>query len=231
MEIYKKIKNISAWTIIAIALVFLHLIPQIADAGSSFTFSLFQQLVGTGIVPTSPSQSYATQLNTPAVNAASTTGSLTGGSLNIRVVATTAFGTSSPSNEVATTTSVNEGLQLTWPTVPGANAYAIYIGTSTPGSEQAYFEATSTAGVVNSYYSLTSTSTPTYNALALSGAGFYSAFGSASSTIITSGLIQTVSTATTTPCTTALNGSIFYSSSNSHLWLCTGGGPTWKLII
>jgi hypothetical protein len=55
--------------------------------------------------------------------------------------------------------------------------------------------------------------------------------GSGSSSIITSGFIQSTESATTSPCTTALNGATFYNTSNSHLWLCTGAGPTWKLII
>jgi hypothetical protein len=60
-----------------------------------------------------------------------------------------------PSLEYATTTSINENINVVWAPVPGATGYVIYFGTSTPGSEQAYFIATTTT-----QYSLNSTSSP-----------------------------------------------------------------------
>ena len=193
---------------------------SIASAATSFTYQTFQKLIGgNNVVPVSPSYSYATQLQQPVASIASTTGSLSGGPLVIKVVADTPFGTSSPSLEISTTTSKTEALQITWPAVPGASGYAIYFGTSTPNSEKAYFVATSTNGAVNTVYTLTSTSSPNYDLLPHISTGFYSQIGSASSSVATAGNILTQSAATTTPCTTALNGSIFYNTANAHLWL------------
>jgi hypothetical protein len=205
----------------------------IASAATSFTYQTFQKLIGTNnVVPISPSYSYATQLQQPSVTAASSTpgGSLTGGRIVAEVVATTPFGTSSPSAEIATTTNPSTSLQLSWPTIPGATGYAVYFGTTTPGSEQAYLVATSTNGAVNTYYTLTSTTSPNYDVRPHINTGFYTQLGSASSSIATAGNIQTSAAATTTSCTAALNGSIFYNTANAHLWLCTGAGPTWALI-
>jgi hypothetical protein len=214
-------------SIIALAVA----IPFCTFAGSSFSYAVFQQLlVGNYIVPTVTSNAYATELQQPSVTStASTTGTLSGGKLYLEVVATTVTGTSSPSAEIATTTSVNENVNIVWSPIPGATGYAVYFGTSTPGSEQSYFAATSTAGVVNTQYSLTSTTSPTYNTPSLNGTGYYASIGSGTSSIAVSGQIQVTSNATTT-CSTALNGAIFYSTANSHLWLCTGSGPAWTVI-
>jgi hypothetical protein len=228
MEIFKRNKYVIQGFIGGMAGTLL-LSAGVALAASSFTYATFQKLIGgVYVTPVTTAYSYATQIQQPVVTStASTTGSLSGGSLVTEVVATTPTGTSTPSLEIATTTSVNEGLLLKWAPVPGATGYAVYIGTSTPGSEQSYFTATSTSGAANTQYTLTSTSSPTYSALAASGSGFYAAMGSASSSIMTSGLIQSSTNATTT-CTTALAGAMFYSTVNAHLWLCTSGA--WALI-
>ena len=224
METLKKIATLAA--------LFLFGLTSISFAfGSSFSYAAFQQLISNYIVPFTTSTGYATELQSPVITStASTTGTLSPGPLFIEIVATTQTGTSSQSNEYATTTSKNENINLYWPPVPGAQAYAIYFGTSTPGSEQAYFEATSTAGVVNTQYSLSSTSSPAYYTPAANGEGYYALIGSATTTITTQGLIQAISNATTTACSASVNVAIFYNTANSHLWLCTGSGPTWTVI-
>ena len=216
---------------VALGLLIVFSFSGVASAfGSSFSYATFQQLIGNYIVPFATSNGYATELQSPILTSlASTTGSLSKGQLYFEVVATTQNGTSSPSAEIATTTSKNENVNIYWTAVPGAQGYAVYFGTSTPGSEQAYFGATSTAGVPNTQYSFTSTSSPTFNVPAPSGAGYYALVGSATSTITTQGLIQATSNATTS-CNASLNGAIFYNTANSHLWLCTGAGPTWTVI-
>lgn len=199
------------------------------DAASSFTYGVVLQLIGNNIQPTQTSQSYTTQIQSPSITAASSTGTLTGGKIAIKVAGLTSSGTSSPSNEIATTTSINEALRITWPSIPGATGYVVYVGTSTPGSEQSYFMATSTAGVVNTQYTLMTTTSPTYYTIPNQGTGFYTSMNSATTTFDTTGLIRAQSSATTT-CTAALNGAMFYNPSNAHLWLCTGAGPAWTLI-
>jgi hypothetical protein len=198
-------------------------------AASSITPGVFTKLVGLFVQPVTTSNSYGTQVQAPNMAVASSTGSLTGGRLAVQVAALTLTGTSSPSSEIATTTSINEALQITWPTMPGATGYAVYIGTSTPGSEHSYFMATSTGGTLNTYYTLAATSSPTYYAIPAQGAGFFSSQGSGTTTLDTTGLIRAQSSATTT-CSAPLNGSIFYSTANAHLWLCTGSGPAWTVI-
>lgn len=204
---------------------------------SAFTTSFsggFETLINNFISPNVTSQAYATQIQSPLLSTklASSTlpatgGALTKGPLQVVIEALTATGTSSPSAEIATTSaSTNSQLYLQWAPVANATGYAVWIGTSTPGSERSYFMATSTAGTVNTNYNLTSTSTPTYGVLG--AAGFLTTMGSASSSISTSGLIQSQQAATSTACTTALQGSMFYNTSNAHLWLCQSGA--WAVI-
>jgi hypothetical protein len=204
-----------------------------ALAASSITPGVFTKLVGLFVQPITTSYSYGTPVQQPVATAASSTaaaGSLTRGPLVIEVAALTLTGTSSPSNEIATSSQgTNSEIHLTWPPVPGATGYAVYIGTTTPGSEHSYFMATSTAGVPNTFYTLTSTSSPKYYAIPGQGAGYFSSLGSGTTTLDTTGLIRAQSSATTT-CNASLNGTIFYSTTNSHLWLCTGAGPAWTVI-
>lgn len=198
-----------------------------AFAATNITPAVVAKIVGLFVQPITTSYSYATQVQTPVLTAASSTtgGSLTVGTLYFEVAALTITGTSSPSNEIATTTVAGSSrIQLTWPAVPGATGYAVYFGTTTPGSENAYFMATSSA---NTFYTFTSTSSPTFYPVPVQGAGYYSQQGSGTTTLDTTGLIRSQSAATTT-CTTALAGAMFYSTANSHLWLCTGGN--WAVI-
>lgn len=202
-----------------------------AGAASSFTYSTFVTIVGTFVQPLVPQWSYGTQLQPATIAVASTTqsgASLSGGKLVIKVLALSATGTSTPSNEYATTTTAANALIISWATVPGATGYAVAFGTSTPGSEHAYFMATSTAGAANTTYTLTSTSSPTYYAIPSSGSGFYASLGSGTSTMSTSGAVRLFSAATTTACSEALDGTIFYNEANEHLWLCQSGA--WAAI-
>lgn len=213
------------------ALFALSIMATQAFAASSITPGIFVKLVGLFVQPVTTSYSYGTPVQQPQAFAiASTSGSLTPGPLLLQVAAVTRTGTSSPSAEVSTTTSASEGLNLSWAPVPGASGYAIYIGTSTPGSERSFFMASSTNGVPNNFYTLTSTSSPTFYTVPGQGAGYYTSMGSGTTSIDTTGLIRAQSSATTT-CTAALNGSVFYNPNNAHLWLCTGAGPSWTLII
>jgi hypothetical protein len=210
------------------------LVGSTAFAASSITPGVFTKIVGLFVQPLTTSYSYGTQLQTPVVTAASSTnaaGSLTQGRLVVKVAALSLTGTSSPSNEIATSSQgTNSEIQLTWPQVPGATGYAIYIGTSTPGSEQSYLLATSTGGQVNNFYTLVSTSSPTYYAIPGQGAGYYTSANSASTSLDTTGLIRAQQAATTSACATALNGAMFYNAANAHLWLCIGAGPAWTVI-
>jgi hypothetical protein len=195
---------------------------------SSFGYASFLQLIGNN-AQIGQGVSITSQIQSPLLSAASTTGSLTGGPLYVEVAATSLTGTSSPSNEYATTTDAAENLQLTWPTISGATGYAVYVSTTTPGNEQGVLYATSTSGAVNTYYSLTSTSSVIYAIPSQSGTGYLASIGSATSTI-QAPLIAAVSSATTTNCSASINGAQFYNTANSHLWLCTGAGPGWTLI-
>ena len=201
-----------------------------AGAASSFVQVNFQKLVGLNLVPVSTNYSYATQLQQPNVTVASTSpaSSLSGGKLVLQVAALSATGTSTPSSEYATTTTAKNGLKLSWPTIPGATGYAVYFGTSTPGSEQAYFMATSTAGAVNTFYWLQSTSSPTYYSIPSSGSGYFASIGSATTTFDTTGTIRAASSATTTACVAANDGAVFYNAANLHLWLCQSAA--WTVI-
>lgn len=195
---------------------------------SSFGYSAFLQIVGNN-AQVGVGNNITAQLQSPLISAASTTGTLTGGPLFVEVSALSITGTSSPSNEIATTTTVNENLQLSWPTIPGATGYAVYVSTTTAGNEHGVLYATSTAGAVNTYYSLTSTTSVISGVPSSTGTGFLSSLGSSTSTVETA-IVQAVSSATTTNCTAALNGALFYNTANAHLWLCTGAGPGWTLI-
>lgn len=222
------------WTLAALGAAFALgltwgiIIAPVARAASSFTYRTFQTLIGGSyVVPTATSLSYATQLNSPTVTAptAPSSGSLTAGPLQIEIAAVSATGTSTPSSEIATTSIASGALYFSWAPVPGATGYALYFGTSTPGSEGAFFMATSTSGAPNTNYTLTSTSSPTYYAIPAQGSGYYSAFGSASTTIDTGGLIRSSTSATTT-CNAAATGAMFYNPVSDLLWLCKAGGWT-----
>jgi hypothetical protein len=195
---------------------------------SSFGYGVFLQLIGSN-AQIAQGVSVTTQIQSPLISAASTTGSLTGGLLFVEVAATSLTGTSSPSNEYATTTDVNENLQISWPPIPGATGFAIYVSTTTAGNEKGVLYATSTSGAVNNYYSITSTSSVIYALPVQSGSGYLASLGSATSTI-QAPIIAAVSSATTTACSASINGAQFYNTSNAHLWLCTGAGPGWTLI-
>jgi hypothetical protein len=114
----------------------------------------------TQITPIFPSWSLNVPLSPPTISAATTTGggSLTAGSaLYFRVAATNGTGTTTASNEIATTTAnANQQINITWPAVPGATKYFVFFSTSTAGAEGAYFAATT-----SSAYDFTSTSSPT----------------------------------------------------------------------
>lgn len=195
---------------------------------SSFGYGVFLQLIGNN-AQIVQGVNITTQIQSPLISAASTTGTLTGGPLFVEVAATSLTGTSSPSNEYATTTDVNENLQISWPPIPGATGFAIYVSTTTAGNEQGVLYATSTSGAVNNYFSLTSTSSVIYALPAQSGSGYLVSMGSATSTF-EAPIIAAVSSATTTNCTASINGAQFYNTANAHLWLCTGAGPGWTLI-
>ena len=201
-----------------------------AGAASSFVQVNFQKLVGLNLVPVSTNYSYATQMVAPTVTAPTVfgAGSLSAGLLKIQVAALSATGTSSPSSEYATTSVASKSIYLSWATIPGATGYAVYVGTSTPGSEQSYFMATSTAGAVNTNYTLTSTSTPTYYSIPASGSGYFASIGSATTTFDTSGTIRAASSATTTTCGATNRGATFYNSANDLDWLCKAAG--WTVI-
>lgn len=209
--------------IVLVALLALCATPAFAF-NSSFGYAAFLQLIGNN-AQAQPGTNITTQMTPPVITTASTTGALTQGPLFLEVVATSTTGTSSPSAEYATTTSNNEGITLTWPQVPGASGYLIYISTTTSGNEQGYFLSTTT-----SQFTLNSTTSPIVGTPLSLGAGFYAALGSGSSSLTTAGPIQASSNATTTNCTTSLDGAQFFNTSNAHLWLCTGAGPTWTLL-
>ena len=134
----------------------------IANAASSFTQNIFS-LGGPNnqqITPISPAYTLNQVVAPPlASGTATTSGSLAIGQLPLylSVVAITPGGTTTPSNEIATTTakSLGEAIHLTIAPVPGAIGYALYFGTTTPLSENAYFATTTTS------MTLTSTSSPT----------------------------------------------------------------------
>lgn len=200
-----------------------------AFAASSFSYGTFLQLIGqNNLAPFITSLSYTNQIQPPIITvASSTSGTLSGGPLQIEVAAVTLSGTSTPSNEFATTTIPNQAMQITWPPIPGASGYAIYVGTSTSGSEAAYLMATSTAGVPNTQYTLQSTTTVLLTSVSNQGSGYYTSEGSATTSIDTTGLIRAQSNATTT-CAASIAGSMFYNPNNAHLWLCTGG--VWVVV-
>jgi hypothetical protein len=195
---------------------------------SSIGYGVFLQLIGANAQIITP-DAITTQLQSPAISAASTTGALQGGPLFIEIVATSYTGTSSPSNELATTTLPLQSLQFSWSTIPGATGYGIYVSTTTSGNEKGLFFATSTNGQVNTTYSLNSTSSPLFGTPVLTGTGFLTSDNSSTSTLETP-IIQAVSNGTTTSCTASLNGAQFYNLANSHLWLCTGAGPAWTIL-
>jgi hypothetical protein len=223
----KKFGYVAA-VLLTLLLLFLGGIGIASAFNSSFGYAAFLQLIGNN-AQIGQGVNITSQIQSPLISAASTTGTLTGGPLYVEVVATSLTGTSSPSNEYATTTSANENLQLTWPTIPGATGYAVYVSTTTPGNEQGVLYATSTSGAVNTYYSLTSTTSVIYSIPSQSGSGYLTSIGSATSTI-QAPIIAAVSSATTTNCSASINGAQFYNTANSHLWLCTGAGPGWTLI-
>jgi hypothetical protein len=200
-----------------------------AFAASSFSYGTFLQLIGqNNLAPFITSLNYTNQLQSPTITvASSTSGTLSGGPLVIEVAALTLTGTSTPSNEFATTTIPNQAMLITWPPIPGASGYAVYVGTSTSGSEASYLMGTSTAGVPNTQYTLQSTSSVILTTIQNQGAGYYTTEGSATTSIDTTGLLRAQSNATTT-CVASITGSMFYNPNNSHLWLCVGGA--WVVV-
>lgn len=124
MEITKSFKKDWGAALFGAVLGVLTLAGATAFAASGITPGIFTKLVGLFVQPLTTSYSYSTQLQTPAVTAASSTtagGSLTRGPLVVEVAALTLTGTSLPSNEIATSTQgTNSEIQ-----------YAIYIGTTT----------------------------------------------------------------------------------------------------
>jgi hypothetical protein len=230
MQMFKRHGLQIALTILSVfAVAYICIEGNTASAfNSSFGYASFLQLIGNN-AQIGQGVNITSQIQSPLISAASTTGTLTAGPIYVEIAATSLTGTSSPSNEYATTTSSGENLQLTWPTISGATGYAVYVSTTTPGNEQGVLFATSTNGAVNTSYSLATTSSVTYAIPSQSGTGYLASIGSATSTI-QAPIITAVSSATTTNCTASINGAQFYNTANSHLWLCTGAGPGWTLI-
>jgi hypothetical protein len=156
---------------------------------------------GTQIVPIDPTWSVNVPLSPPTnPSIASSTGSLQGGGkLYFVVAASNGTGTTTASNEVGTTTvSVNEGINVSWSAVPGATKYFVYFGTTTPGSEAAYFVATTSTA-----YSFTSTSSPTFG----TPPGFPSSFAVQASNTATPLKVNNISVSPLATTTSAIGGS------------------------
>ncbi len=94
---------------------------------------------------------------------ATTTGSVSVGTIYFEVVATDGTGgTTIGSNLLATTTVYNSAAyNLTWPAIQGAAGYRIYFSTTTPVALTQYFNSTSTIGTTMAY-NFTSTSSPVF---------------------------------------------------------------------
>jgi hypothetical protein len=144
----------------------------------------------------------------------------------------------------ATTNSTGQLMLVTWTPDPGAAAYAVFFGTSSPATLTQYFYATtssqyvfatSSGSLAGSY---TKSDTTAFSTLTNPvGESFIEADnGTATSTPVASttalqvnGNFSAQSYGTTTNCYAATAGVTFYNTQNSHLWGCNG--TTWKLIF
>ncbi len=105
------------------------------------------------------------QVNLPApilsINPATTTGSVSNGTIAFAVTALDGVGETIPSAALATSSTLNSaGYIITWPAVTGAIGYRVYFSTSTSPSQQSftqYFTATTTGR-----YTFQSTTSPTF---------------------------------------------------------------------
>jgi hypothetical protein len=170
----------------------------------------------------------------------------------IAIAATDGTGTTTLSSAVTTTTdastSPNEEIQITWPAVPGATGYSIYVATGTSATFSQYFTATSTNGVANTSFTLSSTTgtLPGTNAQTdttafatkinpssqsyLNGGGLQvlgqtrvgTTTAASSTELEINGYVRAQRSATSTECYAATAGEMFFNSSNSHAWGCNG---------
>lgn len=196
-----------------------------------------------------PSGQMFVLMTAPVVSlpAAPGAGSLGAGtSLYIEVTALDGQGETIGGNFVSTTTTNSSSLQLTWPTVTGAQNYKVYFSTSTTVAFTQYFTATSTSGTPNAYYTFTSTTSPTYvsGLPSSSTAYFFNAnqntglnwlfgklgIGTSSPQVamdVASGTMRAFSQSTTT-CSAVNDGALFYHSVDKHLYVCESN--TWQII-
>lgn len=167
-------------------------------ASSSISPANLFTILGTKIVPNYSSWSINIPLSQPTnVAAVSTAGSVKANSpLYFEITATNGTGTTTASSEIATTTNSTgtQGFVISWTAVPGATNYFVNFGTTTPGSENAYFLATTT-----NQYTFTSTSTPVaYGPVPGSPSSFAVQIGNGINPISVNGVSDSI-ISTTTP--------------------------------
>ena len=201
--IKKNLIAISSFLLIFASIVFLTSIASVSAESSSISVANLFRISGSQIVPNFSNWTLNFPLSSPTnITLASTSGSLGKNQpLFFNITATNGTGTTTASNEVSTTTNLSgtQGLILNWSPVPNATAYFINFGTTTPGSENAYYIAT-TSG----QYTFTSTSTPTgYGKTPSFPTSFALQIGNSTSTVISNNT-NIGPFATTTP---ALGGS------------------------
>jgi hypothetical protein len=190
------------------------------------------------------------QIPTPSV--ATTTGTLASSTpFSVAIAAIDPTGTTTLSTAVVQPTDANglpnEGLQVTWGPVAGAQAYAIFVATGTVTTASGfseYFYATNTnaytlsttTGTLAGSYTKSDTTAFSFK-LNPSGPSYINgANGTATTTSPASttalqinGNFVSTAPATTTQCYSGTAGQIFYNTANSHEWGCNG--TAWQKIF
>lgn len=163
---------------------------------------------------------------------------------------TTISATAVITTDASTTQHYPEDIVVKWPTVVGAQGYAIFFARSSNATTfSQYFLATSTNGIPNNQYTF-STSTgsaagkdaqtdttafsnriiPGSNSFFNGGSvGFATSTPASSTPVDINGYVRASLPATSTACYAATAGVIFYNTANGHEWGCNG--TTWTKIF
>lgn len=189
------------------------------------------------------------------VSVATTSGTLASSTpFSITVAALDGIGTTTLSSAVTQSTDAtglpNQGLNITWASVPGATGYAIFEATgtvSTANGFSQYFYATSTSGVPNTQYTLSTTTGSLAGAYTKSDTTAFaikfnplgnSYFGGGKLGVgtsspleqidVASGTIRAIGSATST-CNAQNAGSIQFQATSGHFYGCLTSG-TWQQL-
>jgi hypothetical protein len=156
---------------------------------------------------------------------------------------TTISATATITTDASTTQNSPEDITVTWPSVTGAQGYAIYFATSSTATAfSQYFLASTTNGVPNTQFTFststgslsgsnTQVDTTAFANRVLPGSNSYfngGPFGFGTSTPASStpvdvnGYVRASRPATSTECYAATAGVVFYNAANQHEWGCNG---------